>query len=103
LSLDAFGYYGVTNCGGDSAKQGPEFLDYRLHLYGEDQRMVLEPNVSRRFVNLMRPSTVDLKELDPVNTPDEQLADHRCVPVARETAQLAVRDPGPRAHAAASR
>ncbi len=54
--------------GGYWGKQGPEFLDRRLALYAEKQRMVLGGNTFRQFVQLMGPSTGELKELDPVNS-----------------------------------
>ncbi len=53
--------------GGYWGKQGPEFLDRRLALYGEEQRMVLGANTFRQFVQLMGPSSGALKDLDPVN------------------------------------
>jgi dihydrofolate reductase len=67
-SLDGFGSYDGGDWGGYWGKQGPEFLDYRLELYGDEQRMVLGANTFRQFVQLMGPRTGELKELDPVNT-----------------------------------
>src|ERR687891_1516397 len=66
-SLDGFGA-ASGNWTGYWGKQGPEFLDHRLALYGEEQRMILGANTFRLFVRLMGPSTGELKELDPVNT-----------------------------------
>jgi dihydrofolate reductase len=68
-TLDGYGsFVANANWGGYWGKQGPEFLDRRLALYGEAQRMVLGANTFRQFVQLMGPSTGALKELDPVNT-----------------------------------
>jgi dihydrofolate reductase len=68
-TLDGFGAYNSSgDWGGYWGKQGPEFLDRRLALYGEDQRMVLGANTFRQFVQLMGPSTGELEALDPVNT-----------------------------------
>jgi dihydrofolate reductase len=68
-TLDGYGSYGAGgDWGGYWGKQGPEFLDRRLALYGEVQRMVLGANTFRQFVQLMGPSAGELAELDPVNT-----------------------------------
>ncbi len=68
-SLDGYGSYGPGgDWGGYWGKQGPEFLDRRLAMYGAEQRMVLGANTFREFVQLLGPSTGDLKVLDPVNT-----------------------------------
>jgi len=66
-SLDGFASYDGGDWGGYWGKQGPEFLEHRLALYGEEQRMVLGANTFRQFVQLMGPNTGQLKELDPVN------------------------------------
>ncbi|WP_426247594.1 dihydrofolate reductase family protein [Nocardioides sp. LHG3406-4] len=67
-TLDGFGsYVAGADWGGYWGKQGPEFLDRRLAVYGEEQRMVLGANTFREFVQLLGPSTGELKELDPVN------------------------------------
>ena len=67
-TLDGYGSY---NSGGDWGgywgKQGPEFLEHRLALYGEEQRMVLGANTFRQFVQLLGSSTEEA-ERDPVNT-----------------------------------
>jgi dihydrofolate reductase len=60
-SLDGFGSYGE---GGDWGKQGPEFLDHRLAVYSEEQRMVLGATTFREFVQVLGPDTV---QGDPVN------------------------------------
>ena len=52
-TLDGFGSYGPDgDWGGYWGKQGPEFLDRRLDLYGEEQRLVLGANTFRQFVEL---------------------------------------------------
>ncbi|WP_228924856.1 dihydrofolate reductase family protein [Streptomyces sp. DH7] len=57
-SLDGFGSYnGDGDWGGYWGKQGPELLDRRLSLYGEDQRMVFGAHTYREFVRLLGPST----------------------------------------------
>jgi dihydrofolate reductase len=66
-TLDGFGSYEGGDWGGYWGKHGPEFLDSRLALYGEEQRMVLGANTFRQFVQLMGPRTGELRELDPVN------------------------------------
>ncbi|REE95935.1 dihydrofolate reductase family protein [Thermomonospora umbrina] len=68
-TLDGYGSYNESgDWGGYWGKQGPEFLDRRLALYGEEQRMVLGAGTFRQFVQIMGPSAGELKELDPVNT-----------------------------------
>ncbi|MGC5530609.1 dihydrofolate reductase family protein [Streptomyces sp. SR-10] len=55
-SLDGFGSYnGDGDWGGYWGKQGPELLDRRLSLYGEDQRMVFGAHTYREFVRLLGP------------------------------------------------
>ena len=54
-SLDGFGGISGGNWGGYWGKQGPELLDHRLALYGEQQRMVFGANTYRllaRFAQL---------------------------------------------------
>jgi dihydrofolate reductase len=68
-TLDGYGSYNDRgDWGGYWGKQGPEFLDRRVALYSEEQRMILGANTFRQFVQLMGPSTGQLKALDPVNT-----------------------------------
>jgi dihydrofolate reductase len=68
-SLDGYGSYNSSgDWGGYWGKQGPEFLDRRLALYGEEQRMVLGANTFRQFVQLLGPSTEESEVTDPVNT-----------------------------------
>ena len=64
-SLDGFGSYGEGgDWGGYWGKQGPEFLDHRLAVYSEEQRMVLGATTFREFVQVLGPDTV---QGDPVN------------------------------------
>ncbi|MFJ1800752.1 dihydrofolate reductase family protein [Streptomyces sp. NPDC088180] len=57
-SLDGFGSYnGDGDWGGYWGKQGPELLERRLSLYGEDQRMVFGAHTYRQFVRLLGPVT----------------------------------------------
>jgi dihydrofolate reductase len=67
-SLDGFGSYDGGDWGGYWGKQGPEFLDRRLALYGEEQRMVLGANTFRQFVRILGPSAEESEVHDPVNT-----------------------------------
>jgi dihydrofolate reductase len=68
-SLDGFGSYGEGgDWGGYWGKQGPEFLDRRLALYGEEQRMVFGANTFRQMAELLGSSDEDSKVDDPVNT-----------------------------------
>src|SRR3954466_14494650 len=68
-SLDGYGSYNSSgDWGGYWGKQGPEFLDRRLALYGEAQRMVLGANTFRQFVEALGPSTEESEVDDPVNT-----------------------------------
>jgi dihydrofolate reductase len=65
-SLDGYGSYDGGDWGGYWSKQGPEFLDRRLALYGAEQRMVLGANTFRQFAELLGPSVAP-DGLDPVN------------------------------------
>ena len=68
-TLDGFGSYNSNgDWGGYWGKQGPDFLDRRLALYSQDQRMVLGANTFRQFVQVLGPSTEESKVSDPVNT-----------------------------------
>jgi dihydrofolate reductase len=67
-SLDGFGSYDGGNWGGYWGKQGPEFLDRRLALYEEEQRMVFGANTYRQLVQMLSPSTEESEMGDPVNT-----------------------------------
>jgi dihydrofolate reductase len=66
-TLDGFGSYSGGDWGGYWGKQGPEFLDRRLAVYGEEQRVVLGANTFRQFVEALGPSDAPLVT-DPVNT-----------------------------------
>jgi dihydrofolate reductase len=67
-SLDGFGSYDGGNWGGYWGKQGPEFLDRRLALYEEEQRMIFGANTYRQFVELLGSGTEESEVADPVNT-----------------------------------
>lgn len=59
-TLDGFGSYDSNgDWGGYWSKEGPEFLDHRLALYREEQRLVLGANTFREFMQLLGPSTED--------------------------------------------
>lgn len=67
-TLDGYGSYGPDgDWGGYWGKEGPEFLDRRLALYREPQRLVLGANTIRMFMQSMGPRTGFLKDVDPVN------------------------------------
>jgi dihydrofolate reductase len=55
-SADWSGYWG---------KQGPELLDHRLALYGEEQRMVFGANTYRAFERMLASSTKESEVRDP--------------------------------------
>ncbi|MGH3474928.1 MAG: dihydrofolate reductase family protein [Aeromicrobium sp.] len=63
-SIDGFG-----SAGGDWTgywgKQGPELLDHRLALYGEEQRMVFGANTYRAFAQMLASSTEESEVRDP--------------------------------------
>lgn len=68
-SLDGYGSYNSSgDWGGYWGKQGAEFLDRRLALYREEQRLVLGANTFRLFVQVLGPSTEASEVSDPVNT-----------------------------------
>ncbi|MBC6450276.1 dihydrofolate reductase family protein [Actinokineospora xionganensis] len=68
-SLDGYASYNSDgDWGGYWGKQGPEFLDRRFSLYGEEQRLVLGANTFRQFVQVLGPSTTESAVTDPVNT-----------------------------------
>ncbi len=68
-TLDGFGSFDSSgDWGGYWGKQGPEFLDRRLALHDQEQRMVLGANTFRLFVQVLGPSTEESKVSDPVNT-----------------------------------
>ncbi len=63
-SLDGFGS-NSGNWGGYWGKQGPELLDHRLALYGDEQRMVFGANTFRQFVQMLASSTEESDVRDP--------------------------------------
>jgi dihydrofolate reductase len=64
-SLDGYGSYNSSgDWGGYWGKQGPEFLDHRLAVYGEEQRMVLGANTFREFVQMLASSTEESEVRD---------------------------------------
>ena len=63
-SLDGFGSH-TGNWGGYWGKQGPELLERRLALYGEDQRMVFGANTYRAFAHMLASSSEGSEVRDP--------------------------------------
>src|SRR3954465_13265690 len=55
-TLDGYGA-ASANWSGYWGKQGPELLDHRLDLYGEEQRMVFGANTFRAFARMLASST----------------------------------------------
>ena len=65
-SLDGYGSVSEgADWGGYWGKQGPELLDHRLALYGQEQRMVFGANTYRQFVQLLGSSTEESEVGDP--------------------------------------
>jgi hypothetical protein len=64
-SLDGYGSYDGGNWGGYWGKQGPEFLDHRLALYSEPQRMVFGANTYRAHAQMLASSTEESEVRDP--------------------------------------
>ena len=66
-TLDGYGSYGEDgDWGGYWGKEGPEFLERRLAVLSEDQRMVLGADTFREWLQLLGP--IEASELDPVNS-----------------------------------
>ena len=63
-SLDGYGAAG-GDWTGYWGKQGPELLDHRLAVYGEEQRMVLGATTLRMFADMIATSTEDSEVRDP--------------------------------------
>jgi len=63
-SLDGFGAAG-GDWTGYWGKQGPELLDHRLALYGEEQRMVFGANTYRLFARMLASATEESEVRDP--------------------------------------
>jgi dihydrofolate reductase len=67
-TLDGYGSYtSEGDWGGYWGKQGPEWLEHRLALYNQEQRMVLGSNTFRQFVEALGPSDEESAVSDPVN------------------------------------
>ena len=64
-SLDGFGSPGGGNWGGYWGKQGPELLEHRLAVYGEEQRMVFGASTYRLFARLLASGTGESAAPDP--------------------------------------
>ena len=64
MSLDGYGSH-HGDWGGYWGKQGPELLDHRLELYGEEQRMVFGATTYREFVQMLTTTDEDPEVLDP--------------------------------------
>ncbi|MET9833665.1 dihydrofolate reductase family protein [Streptomyces sp. NPDC006385] len=63
-SLDGYGAAGA-DWTGYWGKQGPELLDHRLALYGEEQRMVFGAHTYRAFARMLAASTEESDVRDP--------------------------------------
>ena len=63
-SLDGYGA-ASADWSGYWGKQGPELLDHRLALYGEEQRMVFGANTYRLFTQMLADSTEESEVRDP--------------------------------------
>src|SRR2546429_5775335 len=63
-SLDGYGA-ASGNWTGYWGKQGPELLDHRLALYGDEQRMVFGANTYRAFARMLASSTEESDVRDP--------------------------------------
>jgi dihydrofolate reductase len=67
-SLDGFGSFGEDgDWGGYWGKEGPEFLERRVAVLGEEQRFVLGATTFREFLHFLGPASENLLD-DPVNT-----------------------------------
>src|SRR5947209_14662257 len=64
-SLDGFGSASGGDWGGYWGKQGPEFLEHRLAVYSEVQRMVFGGNTFRLFGQILASSTEESEVRDP--------------------------------------
>jgi hypothetical protein len=63
-SLDGYGAAG-GNWTGYWGKQGPELLDHRLALYGQEQRMVFGASTYLAFARMLASSTEESEARDP--------------------------------------
>ena len=67
-TLDGYGSYSPEgDWGGYWGKQGPEFLDRRLAVYREPQRLILGANTMRMFMGSIGPRGGLMRDVDPVN------------------------------------
>ena len=65
-SLDGYGSYAPPgDWGGYWGKQGPDLLDHRLALFGNEQRMVFGATTYRSFAQMLASSTEDSEVRDP--------------------------------------
>jgi dihydrofolate reductase len=64
-SLDGFGSVTGPSWGGYWGKQGPELLEHRLALYGDEQRMVFGATTYRLFAQMLAESTEESEVRDP--------------------------------------
>src|ERR1700744_4164625 len=64
-SLDGYGGVSGGDWGGYWGKQGPELLERRLALYGEEQRMIFGANTYRLFAQMLASSTEESEVRDP--------------------------------------
>jgi dihydrofolate reductase len=65
-SLDGYGSHGPGgDWGGYWGKQGPELLERRLSLYGEEQRMIFGANTYRAFAQMLASSNEESDVRDP--------------------------------------
>ena len=68
-TLDGFGSYdGSGDWGGYWGKEGPELLEHRQAVIGEEQRLVLGGNTFRMFSRMLGPARGNPELRDPVNT-----------------------------------
>ncbi|MEU8412036.1 dihydrofolate reductase family protein [Amycolatopsis japonica] len=63
-SLDGYGAH-TGDWGGYWGKQGPEFLEHRLALYSEEQRMVFGATTFRTNMEMLNAEVPDFEALDP--------------------------------------
>ncbi|MEU9688408.1 dihydrofolate reductase family protein [Amycolatopsis japonica] len=63
-SLDGYGAH-TGDWGGYWGKQGPEFLEHRLALYSEEQRMVFGATTFRTNMEMLNAEVLDVEALDP--------------------------------------
>jgi dihydrofolate reductase len=63
-TLDGFGAH-IGSWGGYCGKQGPEFLDHRLALYSETQRMVFGANTYRAHARMLASGIEESELSDP--------------------------------------